>query len=214
MLSSTESLPVSGTQRSVLARAGVPPRLQHCSWETWEGKRPEIPGEWDTCLIHGPVGSGKSHIAVAMLLDEISRGSPAGCSTVDRRSPGPFGNYLGAKRQRGCLWRNIQSAVEALKPKDGARSDRLLQDLLLCDFLVFDDFGTQRPTDFALDRVSLILHRRYNEVKSTVITTNLTPSQLNDVDPRLASRFLGGVQIKQTGADYRLGRSESVTIQV
>ncbi len=194
---------VSKSQPSIeknLSAAGVPPRLLHCSRETWEG-------EWlfgeqlDIALLHGPVGSGKSHLAVALCLEAIRSGMQPGVRKEHSYSPNSGGKtwWVG-----GALFRDIQDSMEALKPGHDDAEDTL--DILKsCRFLAFDDLGAERLTDWTLDRVSLIMRHRYNHMLPTVVTTNLSPSELNNTDPRLASRLCSGLIHKCTGRDRRIG---------
>lgn len=47
-----------------------------------------------------------------------------------------------------------------------------------CGFLVIDDYGRERGTDYAKHQMDYILRRRYHQGLSTVITTNLDEAQL------------------------------------
>ena len=184
---------------------GIPPRLAHCSRKSWIGEWPFDGSPVDVVLLHGPVGSGKSHLAAALCLEAVKQGAEAGWRQEDGMST--YSPYTpGHKWSRivsGVLFRDIQATVERLKPnhEDADKRLKLLRD---CAFLAFDDLGSERLTDWTLDRVSLILRTRYDYMRPTVVTTNLSPSELGRIDPRLASRLCSGVVHKCSGRDRRL----------
>ena len=183
---------------------GVPPALKHCSRETWNGEWPTSALEkGELVLIHGPVGCGKSHVAVALAKEAIEAWNiPVGsCERAGTYSPYTGTNYYW---QYGALWADVQEAIEQLKPGAGDEDGQAEKSLLRSELLVFDDLGSERMTEWTMDRVSLILRHRYNYGLTTVITTNLRPSVLNEIDPRVASRILSGRVVKLNGADYRL----------
>ena len=174
-----------------LSACEVPPRLWHCSRETWQGDWPEVPDDFDLVFIHGPVGSGKTHLAVALMRERGER---------DGLEPGCYQKRYSGDRVYGCLFADIQRACESMKPGRDGTAEHFTE----AGLLVFDDLGAERLTDFTLDRVSLILRLRYDWMRPTIITTNLKPSEFNATDPRLASRLLSGVVIKREGKDRRL----------
>ncbi len=185
-----------------LAAAGVPPRMLPFTWEHWRGDRPEVPETFEILTVSGPVGTGKTHVAVSLLAERLESGLRPGSYQHRVRDSGEFGNYRGTETRTGGLFADVQEAVESLKPSARDPNARLAA-LLRAELLVFDDFGVERPTEFTLDRVSFILRHRYNHLLPTIITTNLSPSQLNAIDPRLASRILSGARIKRNGKDQR-----------
>ncbi len=181
-------------------RAEVPPRLLHCRKGNWNGEYPKVltNGEdWTFALITGPTGTGKSHLAVSELWRCGVRFGDWN-ETVRR----PNGNYIEEKAHVGAIFVDVQEAIEEMKPPKNADPSRLME----ADFLVFDDLGAERLTPFTLDRVSLILRHRYNHMRRTILTTNLTLEALVEVDPRLASRLLSDVVIDRSGTarDRRL----------
>jgi DNA replication protein DnaC len=48
----------------------------------------------------------------------------------------------------------------------------LLRPVFETEVLVLDDLGSVRPTDWRFDTIRLILNTRYNDSRTTVITTN------------------------------------------
>jgi DNA replication protein DnaC len=50
--------------------------------------------------------------------------------------------------------------------------------------LVLDELGAVRPTEWVWDTVSLILNTRYNDSRTTIITTNFEDGQSAEADAR------------------------------
>ena len=65
--------------------------------------------------------------------------------------------------------------------------------------VVFDDLGTENPTDWASEQLYLVLDSRYDLRLPTVLTTN---RNLDLIDGRLLSRFRGGLVVCE-GRDIR-----------
>jgi DNA replication protein DnaC len=90
------------------------------------------------------------------------------------------------------------------------------------EVLVLDDLGAIRPTEWVWDTVSLILNSRYNNNRTTIITTNypalppgaggLREETLGDrIGERMRSRLVEMCrELEMRGQDYRqsVGRQE------
>jgi DNA replication protein DnaC len=67
----------------------------------------------------------------------------------------------------------------------------ILKPVFDADVLVLDELGASKPTDWVWDTVALILNTRYNDRRTTIITTNyanLPPAGSNVDAPRAAMR--------------------------
>ena len=168
------------------------------SWATWKGVRrpdllawPGIEGGSDgdlppwAVVAFGPPGTGKTHIATAIFHDLLCRG------------------WTGK-------WFEVAEALEEVKLEfgDEERDGRTMKLLREAPLLLLDDLGAERQSDFALERISLVLRHRYSRQMPTIITTNHDSlTALDDIDRRLSSR-LGGreaLQINFAGRkDWRL----------
>jgi DNA replication protein DnaC len=72
--------------------------------------------------------------------------------------------------------------------------------------LYLDDLGTEKPSDWAISTLFLLIDRRYSEMLRTVISSNLSLDQLADrLDDRIASRIAGMCEVvRMEGKDRRL----------
>jgi chromosomal replication initiation ATPase DnaA len=172
------------TQR--LTAAGVWAGYLHCTRETWRGEWPaEKLRDFGTrrhfCTVIGPVGSGKTHLATAILGEWLLGGG------------------------RG-LWRESSTAVEEIKRgMAGGRADGLIDELKSgAHLLVLDDLLAEQGTDWTEFLLSHVLRYRQGRHLPTVITANVPDLvDLDAIEPRLSSRCGAGIVIGLSGADRR-----------
>jgi DNA replication protein DnaC len=75
------------------------------------------------------------------------------------------------------------------------------------DLLVLDDLGRERVTDWATERLYVLVNARYGELRPTIATTNLRPSELVALPQYgpIVSRLLDGRQaVRIEGRDQRV----------
>ena len=78
--------------------------------------------------------------------------------------------------------------------EDEAQED--VERVLECDLLILDDLGTEMTTAFVQSALYQILNTRLMEKRSTIVNTNLTPTDLaRRYTPQIASRIEGEYQI-------------------
>lgn len=73
-------------------------------------------------------------------------------------------------------------------------------------WLLMDDLGTEATTDWSWQMLYLIINERYNNMLTTIFTSNLSPDKLDFKlkDPRLVSRIIGMSSIHEMdNVDYR-----------
>lgn len=156
----------------MLERARIPKRYEHCTLENYEaGYRGAdkslraarllahrfvdgypIETEGKGLLLSGDIGVGKTHLAVGILKDLI----------LKRGVVGLFYDYRELLKEVQNTYNNEVAATElgVLKPVFDA------------EVLVLDELGAAKPTDWVWDTVAQILNSRYNESRTTIITTN------------------------------------------
>jgi DNA replication protein DnaC len=174
----------------LLGEASVPPRYRACSRENFEGDFPN----YTPAFIHGPIGCGKTHLAVALLRERI----------------------LASKTREYPNVRFVRM-VDLLKEiratfKDDAQVNE--QDLLIyygldVDLLVLDDMGVEKITEWVMQTLYDLVDKRYVEMKETIITSNIALENFGklygDMGLRLASRIVGmGDILELSGRDRRV----------
>ena len=103
-------------------------------------------------LIIGKIGTGKTHLAVG-ITKELILNKGISCLFYDYRE----------------LLKEIQNSYNAT-----VKTTELdvLRPVFETDVLVLDELGAVKPTEWVWDTVSLILNTRYNDNRTTIITTN------------------------------------------
>jgi DNA replication protein DnaC len=169
----------------LLAQAHIPPRYASCELSTYIIEGPQrgvasakiatskfveqYPLDKTGLLLIGPSGVGKTHLAVAILKDLI----------LKKAIPCLFCDYRDLLKQ-------IQNSYN---PSVQTTELELLRPVFQTEVLVLDDLGAVKPTEWVWDTVSVILNTRYNENRTTIITTNFQDGPAAAVSgPRGATR--------------------------
>lgn len=106
-------------------------------------------------VLAGDIGTGKTHLAAAVVMHAIGGGKTALFSTTPKlmsrlKSFGPNGDY-----------------------------QKVLNAVIGCDVLALDDLGVERYTDWISEQLFTVINDRYLARRQTIITTNLaTPEDL------------------------------------
>lgn len=141
-------------------------------------------------LLLGPVGTGKTHAAVAAARVR-------------------FFNY--------SEWVTFWPVVELLDALRPGGSDDVMEDAMTIRVLLLDDLGAEKPTEWTAERLYAIVNRRWMNQLPTIATSNLPATQktapngydgatLDDaLGPRMFSRLVGSgaVIVRLSGQDRR-----------
>src|SRR5579863_2965365 len=122
-------------------------------------------------LLIGPSGVGKTHLSVAAIKQLMSKGIH--CLFCDYRE----------------LLKRIQNYYN---PSVQATELEVLRPIFETEVLLLDDIGAVKPSEWVWDTVSLILNNRYNDNRTTIITTNFLDGPARNAEgldgPRRAMR--------------------------
>ena len=206
--------------QTLLAAARIPKRYEHCELASYTtdfpGANPSLafahlsaakfaqeydPRNGTGLLIIGKIGTGKTHLAVG-ITKELILSKGISCLFYDYRE----------------LLKEIQNSYNATVQTTELD---VLRPVFETDVLVLDELGAVKPTEWVWDTVSLILNTRYNDRRTTIITTNFEdqaaagvsgsasrvarPESLGDrIGERMRSRLHEMCRIiKMEGADFR-----------
>jgi DNA replication protein DnaC len=206
----------------MIEQARIPQRYAHCTLDSYDTQFPSsnrtLTGalvqarnfvsaypfgtNGNGLLLTGSIGVGKTHLAVGMLQSLIT----------ERGAKGLFFDYRDLLKQvQNSYNRSVDvTELEILKP------------VFEAEVLVLDELGASKPTDWVWDTVAHILNTRYNDRRTTIITTNYSnfaPLAADANGPRAAVReeTLGDrigermrsrlqemcVVVEMTGEDFR-----------
>ncbi|MHB8304287.1 MAG: ATP-binding protein [Acidobacteriaceae bacterium] len=155
-----------------MKRARIPERYAHCSLENFDTGFRSADASLGMALIKargfadgypmqtgglgimftGSIGVGKTHLAVGLLRELIQQ----------RGATGIFCDYRD-------LLKKIQNSYN---PQVAATELEILRPVFEAEVLLLDELGAVKKTDWAWDTVALILNTRYNDKKTTLVTTN------------------------------------------
>src|ERR687889_170434 len=148
--------------------------------ESWEENREAGNGLY----FCGGVGTGKTHLAVAVM------------------------NELIRKKRVPSLFVTVPELLDNLREvynKPGRNLDEWMDAVQNADLLILDDLGSERVTDWVRERIFVIVNHRYRESLPTIFTSNTGPKDLaQQLGERTASRIIAMCDwIALEGEDYR-----------
>lgn len=181
----------------------LPTAYKECSFENYQGNDKliedlkELITYKDGIVLRGNTGCGKTHLAIAIAKQIPTE--PANIRGTWETVPGTI--FTTAPE----LLLKIRSAFR----EDAKQTEEQLIDYYAgCELLILDDLGSEKTTEFAVTTFYIILDRRIRDCKQTIITTNLSQAEVEQVfGARISSRMAAMENIKINMPDYRKKRS-------
>jgi len=175
-------------QRYLQSVVGVPLRFMAAQLEHFRIK----PKMNDNGLfIFGEPGSGKSYLSCAILYSLLPR-----LVRYESYQPGGIGGV-------SARWVYVPDLLIHLR-STYSRNSKSMEGAILNEYqnlslLILDDVGAERETDWTQERLCVVIDRRLRDMKQTVVTSNLTVTEIHGRDPRLASRLSSLAQLRLDG---------------
>ena len=143
-------------------------------------------------FLTGPVGTGKTHLAVA-INDYIAR-------ILKRKL-----NY----HTRFIIFTTAIDLLSEIKYSyESSDTESTIKRYENCSLLILDDLGIEKSTEWTHELFYKIIDTRYSNQKPTIITTNLSDEELKiKLSERITSRVYEMCEgVKLIGGDFRLSR--------
>ena len=143
----------------------------------------------ENLLLTGSAGTGKTYLSSCIANRALARGK-----TVYYQTAFHLFELL------------EQLRFNKLPPDEAEDAERTAEYLKTVDLLIIDDLGTEFITQFSSAALFDLVNTRLIEAKSTILSTNLTLKNIEEIySGRLSSRLLGEYAvIKLIGQDLRL----------
>lgn len=132
-------------------------------------------------LLTGTVGNGKTHLIRGVV-------------------------HRVRQHYRTVIYMTVPYLLERLRGPSALDMSAVLRAMIQADVVVWDDLGAEKATEWALDRLYLLVDARYEAEKPLLATSNWGPSALEErLGARIVSRLLEmGTVWEVTGEDYRV----------
>lgn len=196
-----EAVPMESTDENIvpyrvtMADFRIPVRYRDCSFENFKGndplvKRVRAPMEnGDSITLIGNTGCGKTHLAISALRYGIDTG----------------------RILLGAIFIPVPELLLKIRAtfRNGANEteEDVIDRYSHCPFLILDDLGAEKTSEFSIATLELILDRRIRDNRPMIITTNLTLEEIEGkLSARIASRLAVTNCIKINMPDWRKRR--------
>lgn len=158
-------------------------------------------------FLHGPYGTGKTHLAVATMY-EVIKNHPESFA----RRPGPWDYDPGYQTGMKFTFVSVVDLLTTIRDSFNGSDIRkkkaadLLHQVRCDEIVILDDIGAEKPSEWVEEQLYGLIDLRYRTERATIFTTNCSvPKGLEkQVGGRAVSRIIDMTEgMKVDGPDYR-----------
>jgi len=192
---------------TLLYGSGVPKRYLNKSYENYKGtkiveecKKYTLKLSDDNLLISGKTGCGKTHLAVAILRDLIINNNPLAVNKAILN----IAKFIN-------LSEFFLELREIFRDKSTKTETEIINKYTDVPLLIIDDLGSEKTSEYTITTLYIIINKRLNEIKPTIITTNYSIKDIeHKINSRVSSRLSTYKNISINLPDYRKNHHEKI----
>jgi DNA replication protein DnaC len=170
---------VAARAQRLVAQAEIPRQFEHCTIDDFDVSFPsataslkralmtarrfveQYPLEKEGMLLWGDCGTGKTHLAIAILKELVQKKGTRclfrGYSALLKQLQATYNRQMIADEDTGVVLTEYS----------------ILRDVTDVEVLVLDDLGAEKSSEWTLSMLYHVINERYNQGRTTIITTNL-----------------------------------------
>ena len=181
-----------------LRRRGVPRRFLFARISDFPRSWEKLKDSGEGIFLTGSRGVGKTHLAVALMREDMLAARPVKHFDTYRIDLHKLPLFVSVPE----LLLEIRDTYNG----NGVSEKEVIDKYSWVDALVLDDLGVEKPTEWVLQTLYIIIDRRYREDLRTIITSNLGIEEVKEkLDDRIASRITGMCKVRiLQGRDRRV----------
>ena len=194
---------ISGIADSMIKTAGVPFVFQSASMKDLGHGKAKALCPMQSYFIKGNVGVGKSHMAVAIMREYIMKGIKP---EYDEQKKAYFIYDADLQQPIFIEVPELLLRIRDTYSKDNSELEKdIVEFFTRTPYLVLDDLGSEKASEFSTLMIYLIINRRCTQNKTTIITSNLDLTEIKErLSDRISSRIKGMCrEINVSGNDKR-----------